>query len=198
MLEEVLEREPDSGAAHRLLGGFHYTGGDLPKAELHLKRANEILPGDPMPVLYLGMMAERQGAIQQATGYYEKVLQLSPDNAVALNNLAYILAETGTDLDRALTLIQKARGLAPKDPNIADTLAFVYIKKDLPDSALPILEPVVSSNPKTVIWRYHYALALYEKGLASRAKEQLETALGYQPTEEEQYKIRELLSKIGM
>jgi tetratricopeptide (TPR) repeat protein len=181
----------------RLLGSVYYTKGDITEAQRYLSRASELIPNDPTPILYLGMLSERQGAIQQAADRYEQVIAMAPDNVVALNNLAYILAETTGDLDRALTLIQKARGLAPADPNIADTLGYVYVKKKLPGSALPILEDVVRQNPDIVIWRYHLALALYQDGRAEQARQQLQTALGKGPSDEEKFKIDELLSQIG-
>jgi tetratricopeptide (TPR) repeat protein len=196
-LKEAESQRPNDGQITRLLGSAYYTMNDPTEAQRYLARASELLPSDPMPVLYLGMLAERQGAIQQAVGRYDQVIELAPDNVIALNNLAYILAETNTDMDRALTLIQKARGLAPRDPNVADTLGYIYIKKNLPDSALPLLNEVVSRHPGVVIWRYHLALALYQNGQGTEARKNLQTALQNRPSEEEKFKIEELMSQIG-
>ncbi len=197
VVSEVLRQRPDDGIAHRLLGGAYYDKGDFAQAEPHLRRSAETLPSDPVPKLYLGMMAERSGALQQAAAHYQAVLEVAPDNAIALNNLAYILAETTTDLDGALTHIQRARSLAPSDPNIADTLAYVYLKRNLPDSARPLLEEIVAKYPGVVVWRYHLALALAQQGRAEEARGHLRIAMGNRPTEEEKYKIDELLKKIG-
>ncbi len=193
----VLDKRPDDGMANRFVGFAYYQRGEFAKAEEYLKKAAELRPMDPLPVLYLGMTSERQGAMSQAAAYYEEVLKRSPDSPIALNNLAYILAETTAELDRALTLAQRARSRAPQDPNVADTLAWIYIKKNLADSAVLILNDVVAKNPSMVTWRYHLAMALFQQGETGKAKRELEIALQHQPTEEEKAKINELLAKVG-
>jgi Flp pilus assembly protein TadD len=155
------------------------------------------MPNDPEPPLLLGMIAEQQGAIQRAVVQYEKVLEVDPNHAIALNNLAYLLAETTADLDRALSLVQKARSQRPDDPNIADTLAWIYIKRNLNDSAIQILDPVIAKHPKVALWRYHLGLALFQKGDRARARQELETALRSNPSNEDRQRIRDLLSKAG-
>lgn len=197
LTEEVLAVRPNSGEAYRLLGGIYYSKGDFANAETAFKRAAELRPRDPVPPLFLGMGAERLGAIPRAIEYYRKTIELAPNNAIALNNLAYVLAESSMNLDEALTLAQRARNLVPNDPNIIDTLAYVYMKQNLVDRAIALLEEVVARHPEVVLWRYHLAMALHQKGLNERARRHLETALQHNPTSEEQFKIRELLGKIG-
>lgn len=196
-IQKVLAKRPDDGKLQRRLGGVYYRAGRMNEAEQHFKKAAELLPKDPICPLYLGMLSELRGAPQQAAGYYERTLELKPDNPIALNNLAYILAETTADLDRALTLVQRARSLVPENPDIADTLAWVYIKKNLPDSALPILKQILTKRPADANWRYHLGMALYQKGEKAQAKKELETALRNSPTKKEAGKIHDLLSRIG-
>ena len=191
----VLERQPEDQFAHKQLAGVYFHGQQLSKAEHHFQRAAELNPSDPTPFLYLGIMRERRGELQEAAIQYEKVVELSPSNEIALNNLAYILVETTADLDRALTLAQRARSLSPQNHHIADTLGWIYIKKNLNDSAIHILEDLVSQNPGHVTWRYHLAMALYQKGDHARARRELQTALRNKPTREEENNIRRLLAK---
>ena len=42
------------------------------------------------------------------------------------------------DLDQALTMAQRAVQAAPKSPEIADTLGWIYIKKNLSEEAIRI------------------------------------------------------------
>ena len=197
LVREVLKLRPNSGEAYRLLGGIYYSKGDLTQAESAMKRAAELRPRDPVPLLYLGMGAERMGALPRAIEYYRKTIEVAPNNAIALNNLAYVLAESSTDFDEALTLAQRARNLMPNDPNVMDTLAYVYMKQNLLDRAIALLEEVVAKHPDVALWRYHLALALHQKGLNERARRHLEAALKSNPTGEEEFKIRELLGTIG-
>ena len=48
-------------------------------------------------------------------------------------------AEEGLDLDAALTMAQRARQLAPNATAMADTVGWIYIKKNLPDSAIAVV-----------------------------------------------------------
>ena len=196
-LETARAKRPDDPYTTRVLGMTYFRARQLDKAEDILTQAADLNPRDTAAPLFLGMIAELRGAMQEAITYYEAVLELDPYHAVALNNLAYILAETTADLDRALTLAQRARSLLPEDANIADTLGWIYIKKRVPESAIPILDDVVSRNPGKVIWRYHLAMALFEQGNKTRARKELETALTHRPSEEEKIKIEELLAKVG-
>ena len=197
LVQEVLKVRPNHGEAYRLLGGIYYSGGDFTQSDAAMKRAAELRPRDPVPLLYLGMAAERVGALPKAMEYYRKTIEVAPNNVIALNNLAYVLAETSTDLDEALTLAQRARNLVPNDPNVIDTLAYVYMKHNLVDRAISLLEEVVEKYPKVALWRYHLAMALHEKGLNEQARRHLEAALQSNPTGEEEFKIRELLGSIG-
>jgi predicted Zn-dependent protease len=85
----------------------------------------------------------------------------------------------------------------PQDPNIADTLAYIYIKKNLPDNALSILDGLVSKYPSMVIWRYHLALAYFQSGQMAKAREHLQTALQHSPSSDETSKIHDLLAQTG-
>ena len=66
------------------------------------------------------------------------VLKIDPENAQVLNNLAYIKAEEGVDLDQALGFAQRALRRSPNDPNYTDTLGLIYIRKKLTGQALAI------------------------------------------------------------
>jgi len=73
-----------------------------------------------------GGVHESQGNWQQAQTLYQKVLGMQPENALAANNLAYIMIEHGENVNVALTLAQAARRGLPNLPNSADTLGWAY------------------------------------------------------------------------
>lgn len=64
------------------------------------------------------------GRVGEAIAQYREVLQRSPDNLVALNNLAWLLRDTEPQLAVAYAL--RAFELAPDSDSAADTLAEVY------------------------------------------------------------------------
>jgi len=58
----------------------------------------------------------------KAKHHYEESLKINPESPVAANNLAWRLAEEGSDLDRALKLAETARKELPENVNVLDTL----------------------------------------------------------------------------
>jgi tetratricopeptide (TPR) repeat protein len=193
----VLSRQPNDGAAHRELGRVYMEQQKMAEAQRQFERAVELMPQDPGASLLLAMVLQVRGDSRTAAQYYQRVIDLAPDHPVALNNLAFILAESGEDLDRALTLAQRARSRAPHNPDIADTLAWVYVKKNLNDSAITILEELVARQPDNASWRYHLGVALYQKGELERARRELEAALRSTPSTQDAARIRELLAKLA-
>jgi Flp pilus assembly protein TadD len=108
-----------------------------------------------------------------------------------------LLAERGGDLDRALTLAQRARQKLPQDHNVADTLGWIYIKKNLADNAIEIFRELTRKEPGNPTFHYHLGMALYQKGDRVAARQALQNALRNKPAPDEAARIKELLSKVG-
>ncbi len=193
----VLDKAPNSPQVHSLLGDTYKAVGKLPEALASFQKAIELAPQDAGAHVKLALTFEEMGDPRKARPLYEKVIKLIPDHQIALNNLAYQMAESGENLDLALTYAQRARQKFPQSLDIADTLGWVYIRKNLSDNAITIYRDLVSKNPRHVTWRYHLALALFQKGDKPKARQELETALRNKPTKEEEGKIRDLLLKTG-
>ena len=107
------------------------------------------------------------------------------------------LAETGGDLDDALTKAQRAKQLLPSLFEISDTLGWIYLKKNLADNAIEIFKDLVSKQPSHSTYRYHLAMAYSQKGDKTKALEQLREALKYTPAREEKDKIQQLITRLG-
>jgi Flp pilus assembly protein TadD len=144
------------------------------------------------------MLLDGLGRRDEAKPMYEEVLRAQPDQPVALNNLAYLKAEEGSDLDTAMSYARKARSSYPQDSNIADTLGWIYIKKNLSDDAIRIYREITSREPNNPVYRYHLAMALLQKGDRQSAKKELETAMKNGPTAADQQKIQALMVKVGL
>lgn len=79
----------------------------------------------------LAVAYDRVGMFDQAEARYRKALELSPDNAVVLNNFALSRAQAG-DLDKAIENLQRASALPEATPRMRQNLAlFFAIKGDL-------------------------------------------------------------------
>ena len=86
--------------------------------------------------LYHGAAYERTGNIKKAEEIFEECLQIYPDSHHILNYQAYMWAEAGTNLDKALHYINRALKLKPVNPAYIDTLGWIYFKQKKYDEAL--------------------------------------------------------------
>jgi len=131
--------------------------------------------------MVVGSLYELQSRNEEAMAEYEEAIRLDAELAVAMNNLAYLLAEDGEDLDRALELAQEAKSLLPDNPNAADTLGWVLYKKNLPSAAIGYLKEAASGfraeDSQLALVRYHLALAYEANGEPERAQQTLAQAI---------------------
>ncbi|HNY39705.1 MAG TPA: tetratricopeptide repeat protein [Bryobacteraceae bacterium] len=162
-----------------------------------LRRGQALQPNNPQVNLQLALTLDAAGLQRESLPIYENIVRNQPDNAVALNNLAYMMAEEGRDLDLALTYAQRARQQQPSNLDIADTLGWVYIRKQLSDSAVNVYREIVPKSPKNPVYHLHMGMALFQKGDKPAAKRSLQTALNLNPSPNDLAKIKELLAKIG-
>jgi tetratricopeptide (TPR) repeat protein len=195
--KKVLDKAPRSSDIWLRLGETYRRSGDLTSAAANFKKAQEVAPNNVLAYLQLALLYDTGGQKTDARPLYEQILRLQPDNPVALNNLAFMLADNGNDLDQALTMAQRAKQQRPNDGDVSDTLGWIYIKKNLSDSAINIFRDLVRDKPERATYRYHFAMALAQKGDRASAKKECEAALRSKPSKEEEAKIRDLMAKLG-
>lgn len=190
-------KSPDLSLYYMRLGEAKRMAGDFNGALAAFNKSRELSPKDAIPLLQLALLYEDNGKLEESRKAYEEVLKMQPDNAVALNNVAYAKAEEGVDLDQALTLAERARSKRPNDPNVIDTVGLIFVKKNLTDDGLRLLRELVSRVPANPLYHLHLAMALYQKGDKAEAKKELQAAQRYGPSNKDQQRIRELMAKIG-
>ncbi|WP_347330121.1 tetratricopeptide repeat protein [Marinimicrobium locisalis] len=110
-----------------------------------LQQWEQAAPENRGRLLFMAEEYQRQGDEAGAITAYEQVLANNPDDAVALNNLAWLLKER--DLDRALTLAKKAAELQPRSAPILDTYGWLLHLKGDRAAALRHLERAAELAP---------------------------------------------------
>jgi Flp pilus assembly protein TadD len=197
LFSDLIVKEPASGDLHLRLAETYRRMGNWNGAMEHFRKVKELQPNTPDAAVWLALLLHQTGREAEAKKEYEHILRLQPDNPIALNNLAYVITEQGGDLDVALTYAQRAKQKAPLSPDIADTLGWIYIRKNLTDNALTIFDELVVKQPDNATYRLHLGMALVQKRLLPRARKELEAALRSKPSPQDAQKIKELLQKIG-
>jgi tetratricopeptide (TPR) repeat protein len=161
-----------------MLGQFYAKQGRLDEARTEFEN---IIKKDPRSVAartMVGIIFDAQGKREEAKRAFQAAVAESADLApVAANNLAYIYAEEGTNLDVALTLATSAKKALPENGEIDDTLGWVYYKKDLASLAIVPLEESVKKRPGSAAALYHLGMAYAKINDASKARPALERAL---------------------
>jgi tetratricopeptide (TPR) repeat protein len=171
--------------------------GDFNGAISNLQKARTALPDSTMVLATLALTLDSAGRKPEAKIAYEQCLKIEPRHGVALNNLAYLLAENNGDLDQALTYAQRSKQLLPNLFEVSDTLGWIYLKKQLTDNAIEAFREIVNKQPTHSTYRYHLGMAYAQKGDRPKAIEELNKALHSNPPREEADKIKQLLSKLG-
>ena len=128
---------------------------------------------------------------------YKKALSIEPDQAVASNNLAYLMTETGGNLDVALSLAQTARRVMPNSPDTADTLAWVYYQKGNYDSARDLLEDTLKTAPDNASIHYHLGMIYSKLSDKANASLHLKKAAALAPNTQTAKDADKALSLIG-
>jgi len=139
---------------------------------------------------------EGKGDWQQAQSYYQQALNLQSDNAVAANNLAYILLEHGGDPNMALSLAQIGRKGMADSANSADTLAWAYFRTGAYSVAAPLLEEAVKRVPTNPTYHYHLGMVYQKLNDPARAKSAFEAAIKTKPESPAADSARKALSEL--
>ncbi len=96
---------------------------------------------------------------------------------IAANNLAWVYAQQGDNLDMALSLATQAKQIAPDMNAVNDTLAWIQYKKGNYKVSVSFAEDAVRRSPDNPNFRYHLGMALSGAGDKDRAHRTAEGAL---------------------
>ena len=195
--QKLLEKQPNSADLYVRIGESKRFSGDIEGAIQAFRRATTLEPHNVLANLNLAMSYAQIGRNPEARRSYEDVIKVEPGNVEALNNLAYLEAASGVDLDQALVHAQRAQQQRPDDPNVKDTVALIYIRKNVLDESLRLLRELVIEKPDNPSFHLHLAMALYQKGDRPLARKELQAALRNKPNPRDQAEIRQLLAKVG-
>jgi len=196
-LRPVVQEDPGALDADVLLAELYARKGNFGQARTVLEKARNAAPKDVRPYVLLAVLEGRAGETPQAMAYYRRAVALRPDDASLLNDVAFYFAENGGDLDEALQLARRAVEKLNGEGYASDTLAWVYLKKNMTEPALQILTTLVKKYPDAALYRYHLGAALAAKGDRERARAELRAALLKKPAKQDEAKIRELLARLG-
>jgi tetratricopeptide (TPR) repeat protein len=194
---DLANQTPNSIDAQIQLANVYQLKGDVHNAIVTLQKASALQPKDPRPAALLPFLLEAENRAQEAKQVVRRALAQRPDDTDAMNNLAFLLAQTGDSLDEAMKLSRKAVSKAPNNPAYLDTLGYVYLKRDQNDDALEIFTNLIRKYPDDPACAYHTGMAWYQKGERARAKTLLSHALELRPPKDIETGATDLLNRVN-
>ena len=143
-------------------------------------------PSEVRFTILSGELYESKQNWDQAQAMYQQALNVSPDNPLASNNLAFLILQHGGNIDVALNLAQTARRGMSNSPNAADTLGWAYYKKGIYQSAITQFQEAIRMNEKNggtddAEFHVHLGLAYQGANQLSLARQQFEKAVKLSP-----------------
>ena len=142
------------------------------EAQTLLESGIETFPDDRQLRLRLALLQQANGHNDKARANYEKLLDSMPENALVLNNLAWLYHQTGDE--RAVSMARKAYNLAPENAAVADTYGWIMLKTGNHEESLPILEKAHQLQPDSEEIALHLAEAYRAVGKNAEAQRILE------------------------
>ncbi len=162
-----------------IMSNIQLQSGQLKEAEGTIRKALELDANDMDLLIQLGSIQDRAGQRSEAEKTLRAVLQREPDNATALNNLGYYLAERSARYNEALPLIEKAVSIEPMNGSFLDSLGWVQYKMGRLQEARGHLEKAALYARRNAMVYEHLGDVLRELGRAQEARRNWEVALEY-------------------
>ncbi len=156
-----------------------------------VEQYKKIVEKKPSAATYtmIGMLEDNRGNASEAEKNYRRALQVTPNAPIAANNLAWLIASNGGNLDEALTLSQKVVSTFANRAGFAgyhDTLGWIYFKKELYLPAIEQFKKAVAldeadaskggASPNAA-YRLRLGMALASAGDKTSARREVENSL---------------------
>ena len=171
---------------YTMLAGLHQQQGRDELSRKALLRGLEAFPEDENLLYEYGLLLENSGDHAGALQAMQKIIELKPDHAAALNFVGYSWAEDKVHLDKALGYIQRAIELKPDNGYIRDSLGWVYFRLGRIGDAIKELEAAVRLSPDDPAILEHLGDVYLEAGRERQALETYRKALQLKPESEDE------------
>jgi len=181
VLRKAITVDPASLQAYGLLGRLYLEQQRLGDARREFEALASRQPRLVAAHTMVGILSEIQQDRVAARAAYERALVVDARAAVPANNLAWMLAESGQDLDRALELAQTAKAGLPDTPAVDDTLGLAYYKKGLYSQAIAAFQSSTAQEPGNAAFQLRLGLAYMKGGRWQDSTKTLREALRLNP-----------------
>jgi cellulose synthase operon protein C len=128
-------------------------------------------PNDVDALALGAQRASARGNYAEAAKFLEIIVKSDPQNAIAMNDLAWAYVQAGNP--QALEVAQRAAAAAPSNSSVLDTLAMAQAASGKADEAISTLRQALRNSNGTEVVKVHLADLLMKKGSQTEAREML-------------------------
>jgi putative PEP-CTERM system TPR-repeat lipoprotein len=173
MYRQALKLDPKANAVAGKLYAALYSGGKRDEADAWSRKWLAENPKDAEMRLFLGDRELGARNFKAAAAHFQAAVAIQPNNALALNNLAWIGSQTGDP--RAIEYAARAAELAPQNAEVLDTYGTLLVEKGEIDRGMEILDRAGRIAPGRNDLRLSRAKALLKAGRKDEARKELES-----------------------
>ena len=187
--------KPDAAIAY-VRAASRADDGDLKAARQDLETAIIADGAFSMARLELAGMQEREGQFDRAVANYRAVIQREPNQSVALNNLAMLLANQQAKPEEALSYAERAVAIKNTEPAYLDTLAWTQHLMGADRLALGAIRNAraLGGVDPEIVW--HAAVIFAAAGELTQASAELKALLTAAPTLAERPEVKKLQEQL--
>ena len=120
-----------------------------------IETGRRMSPDDTTLLSVEGYCLEKTERMSEALRTYRLILDIDPVNANAMNSIAWLLTESGGNLDEAMVLASKALRIRPESPAYLDTMGCILLRKGDTASAARFLRKALDLQPDSEEIRSH-------------------------------------------
>jgi tetratricopeptide (TPR) repeat protein len=162
-------------------------------AERIYLEALSLYPENSEIYLEYSVFEEGRGGTDKALAVMQKLLELKPDDPLALNYIGYTWADRGENLELALDYIKRALAGKPEDGFIRDSLGWVLFKLGRSEEAEKELRKALALEPEDPTINEHMGDVYQHLGKRRQAEEAWRKALSHYRDEEKKERVRSKL-----
>jgi tetratricopeptide (TPR) repeat protein len=179
-----------SAEAHYGLGSVFLKRGDAAAARESFERVLTLKASfpDTLPNAWnnLGLLATREGKIDEAIRYFQQALRVSPEHWIALENLGNAYRQQHL-WEQARQTLEQALEARPEDAEANYSLAMVYAQTEQPDLALEHFQKALHYRPLYPEALNNLGILYLRSGRRSEAVEQFEECIRVAPDFDQPY-----------
>ena len=145
-----------------IMAGMDDDDAELPKVRSAIQAAIENNSNNVNLLQAEGVMWARRGEYDEAIASLRRVVEIAPNNTLALNNLATLLAERPNQLAEALQHIERAIEISGRQASLLDTQGTIFLKTGDTTQAIASLEEATAGGEPDARYYFHLAAAYHQ------------------------------------